>query len=165
MRGCFVFHGRGAAASFTGWSQILPSEIEVFCVQLPGRGSRVKEKLISSMDELSNQLCSTLLPYMDKPFFVFGHSAGALIVFDLVNNLTKRGLPLPVHVFVSGSAPPHLESESLPSGWLTDDDVMVRLLREWGGTPESILTDRHALGLILPFFVSDLELIDSYRYD
>eukprot|EP01135_Chromosphaera_perkinsii_P002594 Nk52_evm110s224 gene=Nk52_evmTU110s224 len=161
---CFPWAG-GAASSFTGWSQVLSSDVEVLCVQLPGRGSRIKEELISDMNELSNQLCQMLLPYMDKPFYVFGHSAGALIGFDFVKELTMRGLPTPVRLMVSGCSPPHLQSEKLPDGWLTDDSIMVSLLREWGGTPESILKDPNALEMVLPLLRADLQLINSYFHE
>jgi surfactin synthase thioesterase subunit len=37
------------------------------------------------------------------PYALFGHSMGAWIVWEMLQEISRRGLPLPVRLFASGN--------------------------------------------------------------
>jgi surfactin synthase thioesterase subunit len=101
----------GGASRYRGWPALLPDDVEVVSVQLPGRENRFNEQPIESMEELVDQLVEGLASYLTRPFALFGHSMGALIAFELIRRLRPSGVA-PVHLFASGCRAPHLPSRS-----------------------------------------------------
>jgi medium-chain acyl-[acyl-carrier-protein] hydrolase len=101
-------HGGGGPQAFREWSRHLPEHIELVALSLPGRGARLQEPLMTSMDDLLPQLLQTLPDLCDKPFVFFGHSMGAIVAFELTRQLQQAGMPLPLHLFVSAHKAPHM---------------------------------------------------------
>jgi medium-chain acyl-[acyl-carrier-protein] hydrolase len=103
---CFPFAG-GSAQAFREWRDHLPQSIELCAVQLPGREMRQRETPIASADDIVEALLPALLPLMDRPFILFGHSMGAVIAFELARGLQQEGRPTPECLIVSGRVAPH----------------------------------------------------------
>src|SRR5438105_14018756 len=91
---CFPFAG-GSVSTFVGWPALLPGDIEVWAAQLPGRAARIGEPAIGDMTLLLDRLEAAMAPALDRPFALFGHSMGAIIAFELVRRLRRRGRRLP----------------------------------------------------------------------
>ena len=104
---CFPYAG-GGASIFRGWTALLPADLEVCPVQLPGREGRLREAPFTHMEPMVNALVDALQPYFDLPFVLFGHSMGAAIAFELTRELRRRGRPQPLHLFAAGRRAPHL---------------------------------------------------------
>ena len=83
---CFPYAG-GTPSVFRNWSDGLPADVEVCPVQLPGRGTRLMEPPFSQLPPLIEALAEALLPLLDKPFALFGHSLGSLLSFELARRL------------------------------------------------------------------------------
>ena len=64
----------------------------MYPVQLPGRGSRVREAPLADVPTLVEEIIKALLPFLNCDFAFFGHSMGALIAFELSRALRDRGL-------------------------------------------------------------------------
>jgi len=112
----FAFPYSGASASiFFSWAEPLPRTIELVAVQLPGRGARLSEPSFTHMTELIDALALAMLPFLDRPFALFGHSLGAVIAFELTRRLRATGANLPVHLLVSGHTAPKIEDRRPPS--------------------------------------------------
>jgi len=43
---------------------------------------------------------------IDVPYAIFGHSYGAIVAFELVREISRRNLVLPMHFFASSSPSP-----------------------------------------------------------
>src|SRR5579859_4348934 len=102
---CFPYAG-GSASTFYSWLKLFPDTIEVCPVQLPGRENRLVETPLTSLPELLPTLGDALLPFLDRPFALFGHSMGALICFELARYLRREYCLSPHHFFASGSRGP-----------------------------------------------------------
>lgn len=89
---CLPYAG-GSSAIFYRWSEYLSPAIEVCALQLPGREGRLTMQPYRSMRPLVEAVWNAILPFLDKPCVVFGHSLGALIAFELVRSLHDRGAP------------------------------------------------------------------------
>ena len=159
---CFPYAG-GSAAIYRSWSESLPWQVEVCPVQLPGRGSRIRETLFTQMPDLVADVAKDLRTYLDKPFAFFGHSMGAIIGFELARLLREEGAPEPVHLFVSGRSAPQTPSEHRHTYDLPEQEF-VEELRQMNGTPEEVLQDPELRAFMLPLLRADFEVIQTYAY-
>lgn len=159
---CFPYSG-ASASMYYGWPDILPASIEVRPVQLPGRGSRVAEAPISNLMELVDKVEEALLPSLDKPFALFGHSMGALLSFELTRRLKRSYGIQPVYLFVSGHGAPHIPDSTEPIYNLPDEEFLDRL-RMLNGTPEEVLQDPELRDLLIPVLRADFSASETYLY-
>jgi medium-chain acyl-[acyl-carrier-protein] hydrolase len=150
----------GAASRYRGWAALLPEDIEVLSVQLPGRESRFTEDPFTSMEQLIGPLVDGLASYLTRPFALFGHSMGALIAFELARRMRSWG-QAPVHLFASGCRAPHLPSRS-PDWHTLPDPEFIAVIRRLGGIPPDLLTEPHFLDAMLPALRSDCTLSETY---
>ncbi len=160
----FCCHPAGSGASiFRSWVKLLPPEIELCALQLPGRETRIREPFITQISPLVVEITQELSPYLkDFPFALFGHSLGALIAFDIARQLRFQQLPQPIHLFLSGRNPPHLLLKNCIHQ--KPDHVLIEKLREYGGTKEEVLQNSELMELFLPIFRADLTLNETYVY-
>lgn len=160
---CFPYAG-GGASIFRNWSKNLPPQIEVCPVQLPGRENRLLEAPFSGMPSLIESLSQALLPYLDMPYALFGHSMGSLIGFELVRHLRRAGhASFPAHLFVAGHRAPQIPDPDPPSYALPTPEFLVEL-RRLNRTPEAVLQNEELLHLLLPLLRADFALCETYLY-
>jgi surfactin synthase thioesterase subunit len=180
---CFPFAG-GGAATFRRWPERLDPSIELVAIEPPGRQTRIDEAPIRDMETFVRDLVPELLPFLDKPFAVYGHCLGALTLFETVRAVGRQGPAAPVHVFVSGArAPDELHRHQafelnllvrlcrLPDYDVftpvhrQPDDVFAEALREFKVlATEDFLNDPELRRLILPVIRAEFEMSSNYRY-
>jgi surfactin synthase thioesterase subunit len=158
---CIPFSG-GNAYSYSGFSQYLPENMELCALELPGRGKRISEPLLHSIDAMTEDLFKQIENRIGGCYAVFGHSLGALLGLTLCRYISSRGMNLPVHLFLSGQTAPTL---------LTPDDTFrmpdtqfIESLRDMAGTPEELLTDNGFLQFFLPVVRADFQSFSEYRH-
>ncbi|MFY9820400.1 MAG: thioesterase II family protein [Thermoanaerobaculia bacterium] len=159
---CFPYAGGGASA-FRGWASLLPADVEVCPVQLPGRESRLRDQPFSRPEPMIEALADVLQPYMDMPFVFFGHSMGAMIGFELSRELRRRGKKLPFCLFASGRRAPHLPAREEDIHSLPEPEFIAKL-RELNGTPEEVLQHAELMKLLLPILRADFAVNETYVY-
>lgn len=160
---CFPYAG-STVSVFHPWSKLLPTDVELFLVHLPGRASRLREVPFIHLPTLIDALTSALTAYFNKPFAFFGHSMGALIAFELARQLRRCNAQPPVHLFVSGRRAPQLPDPLPLLHQLPDDIFLQELQHRYDGLPDIILKDPELLDLFLPIVRADLTLIETYSY-
>jgi medium-chain acyl-[acyl-carrier-protein] hydrolase len=160
---CFPFAG-GSAMSYRTWAGLLPTNVEVCPIELPGRGSRIGESLYTNIKPLVTDLAEALMPYQDKPYVFFGHSMGALIGFEIARFFNNENLPGPVHLFVSGHAAPQFGCTHDPIYDLPEPQF-IEELRKLDGTPEAVLNNSELMQLIMPMLRADFEVNETYIYE
>jgi medium-chain acyl-[acyl-carrier-protein] hydrolase len=158
---CLPFAGGGASAYYR-WTTRLSAGIEVARVHLPGRETRLREPLFNRLKPLVDNLVEELLPWIDGPFALFGHSMGALLVFELARGLRRHGL-LPIHLFVSGYRAPQLPSSQLPFSHLPDAEF-IDSVRRYGGLPDLVAQNEELLEIFLPILRADFAMTETYIY-
>lgn len=159
---CLPYAG-GASDLFRDWRNALPPSIEVCPIELPGRGSRSKEKPHTDLAGLVQILGSELRTWADRPFALFGHSMGAVIAFELARYLRREYDREATHLFVSACRAPHRPMNGRPSYDLPDADF-VNKVRDLGGTAPSVLQNRRFIKTVLPLLRADFKLIQTYVY-
>jgi len=155
---CFPYAGGGASV-FRGWAGLLPREVGVCPVRLPGRETRLSEPAFDSMAKLIPALRQAIEPYLDRPFALFGHSVGAAIAFELARSLSAR----PVCLFVAGARAPQLRRDQVPPPAPSDDEL-IEELRRIHGIPQDLLEHRELMQLALPALRADSALYRNYVY-
>lgn len=153
---CLPFAG-GSAVAFRDWPRALPDWIDVCPVELPGRGVRFGEDLVTSMDALIDDLLIGIRPLADQPIALFGYSMGARIARELARALGHRV----VHVFASASPAPHA-TPPRKRAQLSVDDIVAELHR-LGGTPGEVFSQHELLELLLPIVRADFAVLDGYN--
>jgi medium-chain acyl-[acyl-carrier-protein] hydrolase len=159
---CFPYAG-GGASIYRGWSGLLPGDIEVCPVQLPGRESRLRDQPFDRPEPMIAAIADVLKSYQDLPFVFFGHSMGAMISFELAREMRRRGWKLPQHIFVSGRRAPQLPPRDEPIHDLPEAEFLEEL-RELNGTPEEVLQHTELMKLLLPILRADFAVNETYVY-
>lgn len=148
---------------FRPWADVLPPEVEVCPVQLPGRENRLAESPFDRVEPLVQALADAVQPFLTLPFAVFGHSNGALIGFELARTLRARGRPGPVHFFASGRRAPDLPADREPTHHLPTPEFLADL-QELGGLPAELLEHEELLSLLLPTLRADVAIHETYQF-
>lgn len=159
---CFPYAGASAFA-LSRWAHASPRTVDVRPLQLPGRGRRIREPAITRMELLVDAIGMELLPLVDRPYAIFGHSMGALLAFEIVRWLRERQARTPFHLYVSGRRAPHLPGPTYMSPNATDE-TLIAFLRDLNGTPREVLDEPELIKLLLPALRADLCICRSYVY-
>ncbi|HET6858647.1 MAG TPA: thioesterase domain-containing protein [Streptomyces sp.] len=159
----FCFHYAGGSPSmFRTWPRLLPPEVSVEPILLPGRDARFREAPYDRMGPLVEGVTQALAERMDRPYALFGYSMGAQVAFHVAHAVREAGLPDPTALFVGASPGPRLQRE-VPA-WDKPDDHLVAYLRELGGTPQHVLDSPDLLSLMLPTLRADLTTVATCPY-
>jgi len=159
---CFPYAG-GTTAIYQDWPDLLPSSVEVCPVQLPGRGMRYADPLIPAAQPLVADLATALLPHLDRPYALFGHSMGAILAFEMARLLRREGQPRPVRLLVAGRRAPDLPLPYAPVHALPDPDFIDEL-RRLNGTPAEVLQHQELMQMVLPMLRADFAVVETYSY-
>lgn len=154
---CFPYAG-GSPTDFRDWSVDCPEDVEVVALQLPGRGMRFQEPLLTDMEQLIEALGNALTSYLDRPFAFLGHSLGGRIAYAVAQRLKALGLPAPQLLAVSASRAPDASGRNVSN--LSDQAFRLHL-QDLGGIPQDLLEDEELMELMVPVLRADFLLHDS----
>src|SRR5215510_9124924 len=160
---CFPYAG-GNSQTYRAWPFKLPETVEVHMVNLPGRGTRLREAPITRLAPLVDEVAEAIRPELDKPFAFFGHSMGALIAFELVHQLRKQNHVNPAHLIVSGRGAPHMPKTEPQTHDLPEKEF-IEELRRLNGTPTETLEHPELMQLMLPILRADFAICETYTYE
>lgn len=160
---CLPYAG-GGASLYRSWGRTLSPNIDVCPIQLPGRENRGLEAPISDLKEVVQTLAKLLLPLLNKPFALFGHSMGALLCYELAQEVNKLYNMSPEHLFVSGCTAPHLRGKERAVHLLPEEEF-IKELRSLNGTPEELLQNDELMNILLPRLRADFSICETYTSD
>ena len=155
-------HAGGGAAAFQPW-QAHSDVLDLAGVRLPGREGRMTGRRACTVGEVLDELVPALAALGDRRYALFGHSLGSLLGFEAARELRARGGPEPEALFVSGCRAPH----QLPGDRVLHDLPLPELV-DWlagvDGLPPELDEYPELLDVMAPTICSDLEIVDTYRY-
>jgi medium-chain acyl-[acyl-carrier-protein] hydrolase len=156
---CVPYAG-GSASVFETW-QRKASLLDIMAVQLPGHANRIVERPVGSLTEIVDGIMAEL---SDVPgeYALFGHSMGALVVFELARRIRDTGGPGPKALFVSGYPAP--DAPLAPPVYHLPRDELIEWLLEIGGIDQSLAREHELLDVLLPALRADLAVVDTYRH-
>ncbi|MDF2630777.1 MAG: putative thioesterase [Symbiobacteriaceae bacterium] len=159
---CLPFAG-GSPAAYRNWPDLMPPAAELLSVCLPGRGPLFSDPPYTDMQEMARAVTASLVPYLDRPFVLFGHSMGALLGFEITRLLRRAHGLAPALLAVSGHRAPQCARTLPPIHGLPEAEFLERI-RKYGGTPAELLANRELMGLIMPALRADMTAVETYRY-
>ena len=163
---CLPFAG-GSAAVFHGWGERLRPEIEVWAAQPRARGMRFREKPLASVAEMAEEYLEALRPGLQTPgrgYAFYGHSLGGLLAFELTRRIEAEGLPLPEHLFIGATVPPHMGLIHERIGHLEDEAFVEAVQERYGGIPAEVMREPELLALFLPALKTDFAAYENHSH-
>ena len=157
----FPFAGGGVSA-FRKWGESF-DDIGVYVAQYPGRENRFGEKAISDINELVSILFKEISEEFnfEIPYYLFGHSMGTKIVYELALRIKNSPLPNPRGLIISaGRAPCYKEPKPI---YHLDDEGFIEGLRRYDGTPKEILDNKDLISIFLPTLRADFVIDEDYQ--
>ena len=160
---CVPYAG-GTGLVYRPWLKALPDFIEVLPLQLPGRGSRIKEPLMNNLLEIAERMVNELAPlFLEKPFALFGHSLGAAICFEIARKLRAGYGVSPFLLMASGRQAPHLIEREEATYQLEDNEFLERVKR-LNGMPREVVESQELMELLMPMLRADFQAVETYKY-
>ena len=160
---CLPYAGGGSAV-FHRWRSALPPDVDLLPLCLPGHDGRLAEAPRTSLCTLARELADDLLPALDRPYVLVGHSLGAWIAFELARELRCRNCLCPELLVVAAARPPHTDLPPSPLHLLPDALFLAALEQRYDGIPSAILDNAELLRLLLPILRADIEMVETYRH-
>ncbi len=157
---CLPFAGGGASV-YHRLPELLPPSIEVLAVQLPGREDRTREAPPADVAGLARACAVALRPYLNTPFALYGHCAGALLAYEVAHEVAQRFGVWPSLLIAGAQPAPHLSVTRAPLHELPDE-ALLETIRQRGGLPEAVSRRPELLDMLLPLLRSDFALWEQY---
>lgn len=134
-------------------------EFKIETIELPGRGMRFNEKLISKFDQAALDIYSQVKSKLEsKEFLIYGHSMGALLALKAANMLEKNGCP-PLCLIVSGNPGPKIQEEKKRYS-LNDKEFIVEV-EKLGGLSAEVMASQELLDFFVPILKADFEISEE----
>lgn len=159
----FPFAG-GSKRSYRGFLSGIPPSIDTIPLELPGRGTRISEALLTDIHEITNDLFIQVKDHLNTSYIFFGHSMGALLAYLVAQKIRENQLPLPALLFVSAfPAPSVLESTNQNLHKLSTK-LFISKAREYSTSLPKEFQKETLFILFEPILRADFQAVEVYRY-
>lgn len=159
---CFSYAG-GSASTFLKWRSGR-KDMKYIPVELAGRGNRYQEELYTDLHQAVRDLYESIKDQIESASYAFfGHSMGALIIYELAHYIIDKGGKAPVYLFLSGKEAPNKKNPLLHVTDLPDISFQLKMT-QLGGIPSEIFENKSLADIFLPILKSDLKIVEEYSY-
>lgn len=161
---CFTYAG-GNATFFDGIENDLP-DFEIVKLEYSGHGTRHREQLYKSFDELADDMYTMLTSkYNGSEYALFGYSMGTISLVEVLKRIIAgHAMPLPSNVFIAAHEPMTKAEFSGLSEEELDDWVKERTIR-FGTVPEKLINNKSFWRMYLPLYRADYLIIGKYKFE
>lgn len=159
----FPFAG-GSIYSYAKYRDYAPAHIKLIPLELPGRGRRITQPLLTSATAMVDDLFGQVKPLLHEPYAFYGHSMGTLLSYLVTRRILREGLTPPLHLFMTGRFGPSAEDPDPPNHSLPKDEFRKKL-KEMGGSPDEVLADESLMDFFEPCLRADFQAIEEYVYE
>lgn len=158
----FPFAG-GACNSYSQFVNEAPSEINCIPLEIPGRGSRLVEPLLTGLNDIAEDIFFRIKNNLDMPYIFFGHSMGALLSYLVSLKVDSSNLPSPQHLFLTACGGPMCDRKKESIHHLEINLFMDRV-REYGGINEKVINEKYFIKIFEPVIRADFKAVETYEY-
>lgn len=155
----FLLHFAGGNQYSYQFLKPFLQEYDVKCLELPGRGRRIEEKLLFDFDLAAEDLYNQIIESLTSPdFLIFGHSMGARLSLRIVKMLENSG-KFPWGLYVSGNAGPGMGSKT--KRYLLNQDEFLQELKNIGGVSTDFFENEDLFSFFEPILRADFEIAEK----
>ncbi|HLP57168.1 MAG TPA: alpha/beta fold hydrolase [Fluviicola sp.] len=133
------------------------SNFEVIPLELPGRGKRMGEQLLTDFNSAAADYLAQVKRMLGQgPFMMYGHSLGTYMILKVVSELEKEGKS-PVCVVLTGNPGPGTDMNKTRHTLGRED--FINELRKLGGIPEEVIASKEMFDFFEPILRSDFKIV------
>ncbi|MBC9934896.1 thioesterase II family protein [Chitinophaga qingshengii] len=161
---CFPFAG-GGKHSYNGYKEYAPADLYLWPLELPGRGARVAEPLITDIHLMAEDLWQQLKHQIRSPYAFYGHSMGSLLAYLVVHKIIGAGLTPPRYLFLTGCKAPSLREPKENKTHLLPGGEFWKKVVTMDGLPEPVLKDQTFITFFEPILRADFQAVETFTYN
>lgn len=158
---CLPFSG-GNKYSYKDYVKHCPSFLALAPLEIPGRGSRSGENLLSNLDQIADDVFNQIKQELNAPYAIYGHSMGGLLAYLLTKKIIGMNLPQPQHLFVTGCAAPSMQGGGLVDPTLPKTEF-IQEINKLGGISDGVLKNPDLMDYFEPILRADFTAVATYR--
>jgi medium-chain acyl-[acyl-carrier-protein] hydrolase len=159
---CFPHVGAGGAA-FNSWLDLLPADVELCAIRLPGRENRLREPLVDDWRALLDDLAPAIEPLRDVPYVLIGHCSGSVLAWECARRMTAGDGPNPELVVLTSTPAPAVRRIDDPLHLLPSRELLERVVG-FGGMAAAILDDPELMAMFERILRADYRVIERLEY-
>lgn len=161
----FLLHFAGGNSySYNFLKDALSNDFEFIPLELPGRGRRFNEKLLTNKKDAINDYATQIQKHRNgQPYIIFGHSMGATLALSVTKKMEEIN-NAPTYLIVSGNAGPRISLENKTNRYLLNEADFKNELRALGGVPEEVLVNEELYEFFDPIIRSDFEILEKDNF-
>lgn len=158
----FPFAG-GNKYSYLDFANVFPEDVEVVFLELPGRGGRNKEMLLTDIHSMVEDLYQQCRERLQGDFIFYGHSMGSTLAFLTARKIRDEGLNLPQYLFLSGcKAPSCLTRE--PSYLNLSKEKFTEKLKDFDDRYRDVFEHKELADVFIPIIRADFVAYKDFSY-
>ncbi len=158
-------HAGGNAAYYGRFTETFPASVKVSPLDLPGKGRRCREPLLTDMAGMGRDLLEQMRSAAHTgPYAIFGHSMGGLLAFLCARFACDAALPPPRALFISSATTPDRMRTGIsrPIDQLLPGALWDYVAR-MGGIPPEIARSQEFRSYLEPVLRSDFMAVEGWR--
>jgi surfactin synthase thioesterase subunit len=160
----FLPYAGGSKYAYRNYIKLLPPQIIAVTPELPGRGSRMDELPLDSLDELICSIYEQIKQETDCRYVIYGHSMGSLLGFLLTQKIVAANQNPPLFLCFTGCrAPSTIAHRNLNVHLLGEEDFWKAILA-FGSLPIEVLEDQELRSMIEAPLRADFKVVETYRH-
>ncbi|MDB2555974.1 thioesterase domain-containing protein [Flavobacteriaceae bacterium] len=140
------------------------TNIDCYALELPGRGKRYSESIITSMESAIKDYVFQIQEKRNgEPYILYGHSMGATLGFFVIQKMEKIKDP-PIEFIASGNPGPGIrykDYNNKQKKYKLSDIDFKDYLRKLGGTSEEVLMNNELFDLFSPIMRADFQILEE----
>ncbi len=162
---CLPFAG-GNKYSYREYESKMPASVKMMPLDYPGRGSRMREPMLTCMTRITDDLYRQVRNCVDlQPYAIYGHSMGGLAAFLLTHKLMRHRHRAPLHLFITGTTGPSALSRCSIKRHKLDKKAFIGEIINLDGMPEEILRNEEMMEYFEPILRSDFTATETFVYE
>jgi surfactin synthase thioesterase subunit len=163
MKAILLHHAGGDKYAWRAYESFLAPELTPVALEIPGRGDRFGESLLTSMHDMADDIFNQVKTHTTAPYIMAGKSMGALLTYLVLCSLQDAGLRLPEQVFLGSRKCPASYPHQHPI-YYKDTATFWEGVKEYGGISEALLQHAELRELFEPILRADFQALETYRH-
>lgn len=160
----------GHSLVYRNLKTLLEPAIELKALEPPGRGKRIKEKLITDINKIAENLFEIIEDDIKsgEEYAILGHSMGSLIAYLITKKIYLKGLPLPLHLFCSGHGAPSVQKNNFSVDQpkhRASSKIFWDYIDSLGALPPELKEHEELMNYFEPIIRADIQARELYVYE